>query len=108
MCLRVSFKKKNIKIIFCILKVTEERSRIRIRWSEVRIRGSRSAQKMSRIPNTGRTQEVENVERKYVGWLTSCLRRVTVISTTSPSLLPGHLQTEKDKLHNNNRNYNQA
>ncbi len=31
MCLRVSFKKKCKEIFFCILKVTEERSRIRIR-----------------------------------------------------------------------------
>ncbi len=42
MCLLVNYKKKNLKnkISFCILKVTEERSRIRIRT------------KMLRIPNT--------------------------------------------------------
>jgi hypothetical protein len=48
MCLRVSYKKKyeeNKK--FCILKITEERSRIR---SWIRI--------LSRIPNTGDTHTV--------------------------------------------------
>ncbi len=56
-------------------------------------------QNVTRIANTGRSQEVENVGRKHIGWLTSCLRRVTVISTTSPSLLPGHLHTEQDNVH---------
>ncbi len=48
MCLWVSYKQKiwrKKKLFFCILKVTEERSRIH--YSEVRIRA-----KMSRIPNT--------------------------------------------------------
>ncbi len=38
MCLRVKYKKKiwGKKFFFCILKVTEDRSRIRIRWLEVR------------------------------------------------------------------------
>ncbi len=51
MCLRLSYMKKNVKkIFFCILKVTEERSRIR--KSEERIRGSvsRFAQKCHGSP----------------------------------------------------------
>ncbi len=40
-------------ILVAILKVTDENSRIRIRLSEIWIRGSRSVPKMSRIPNTG-------------------------------------------------------
>jgi hypothetical protein len=50
MCLHISYEKK--LDFFCILKVSEERSWIRILWSEVQICGSRSAPKMSRIPNT--------------------------------------------------------
>jgi hypothetical protein len=47
--LQVSYKKKIWKkILFCILKVTEERSHIRIRQSEIRI-----STKMSRITDTG-------------------------------------------------------
>jgi hypothetical protein len=52
MCLRVSYKKKICEIFFSTIKVTEERSQIRIRYSEVRIRGVRIRTNMSRIPNT--------------------------------------------------------
>jgi hypothetical protein len=47
MCLRVSYKKyEEKKYFFCILKVTEERSRIQS-WNRIRI-----CTKMSRISNT--------------------------------------------------------
>ncbi len=69
MCLRVSYKKKNMKkIFFCFLKVTEVRSRIRIRinksdvWMPIRIRT-----KMSRIPNTGYLTWVLIFRAAYVG-----------------------------------------
>jgi hypothetical protein len=42
MCLWVSYKDKYEIIFFYIIKVTLERSRIRIQKSEVRIRGSGS------------------------------------------------------------------
>jgi hypothetical protein len=58
MCLRVSYQKKYEEKKICVLKVTEERSRIRswirIHQSEIRIHQSeiRIRTKMSRIPNT--------------------------------------------------------
>jgi hypothetical protein len=63
MCLWASYKKNMKKCFFCILKINEERSpirswiriRIRIHWSEERIRrsGSGSAPKCHGSPNTG-------------------------------------------------------
>ncbi len=50
MCLWVSCKKKYGIFFFCILKVTEERSWIRILKSEVRIRGSGSVPKFHGSP----------------------------------------------------------
>jgi len=58
MCLWASYKKKIWKQqnVFCILKINEERSRIRscfwiwIHWSEIRIRGPGSAQNCHRSP----------------------------------------------------------
>ncbi len=53
MCLQVRYKKNmKKKVFFFILKVIEERSWIRIHYSEVRIR-IRIHTKMSRIPSTG-------------------------------------------------------
>jgi hypothetical protein len=49
MCLRVSKKKKYEKIFF-YLEATEERSRIQIHLSEVRIRGSGSTPKCHESP----------------------------------------------------------
>ena len=70
MCPRVSYKEKNMKnLFFGILKVTEERSRIRIRihYSEVRIRGSGSAPKCHGFPTLeftiGRNMNIPSVLR---------------------------------------------
>jgi hypothetical protein len=54
MCLRVSFKKKYMKICLGIHKVTEERSRIPELDPNPLVRGMdpRIRTKMSRIPNT--------------------------------------------------------
>jgi len=69
MCQRISYKKKNMekKKFFCIPKVTEERSWIRIHLSEVRIRT-----KMSRIPNTGGE---DSGWRAAIEWLEADERR---------------------------------
>jgi hypothetical protein len=50
MCLWVSEKKKIWKNFFCVLKVTEERSWIRIYKSEVRIRIPNTSGKQSYLP----------------------------------------------------------
>jgi hypothetical protein len=48
MCLRVSYKKKLFKKMFCILKVTEERSRIRY-W--IRRSGSADPDPHQNVPD---------------------------------------------------------
>jgi hypothetical protein len=70
MCLRLSYKKKNMKKIH-ILKVTEERSRIRIRT------------KMSRIPNIGKTSSF--CARKLSLLMRKSLLKVVMFFSKAPT-----------------------